>query len=98
MEFCDYWRKSGDSIAKRHEGEDDRAFARRIVKAAWLKATTEERGRCVTAVKESVEGFSEVPDHVIESLQDRETARTATLTIAESFALVSIDAINTPNH
>ncbi len=74
------------------------AERQRKEREAQLIREAEERGRCVTAVKESVEGFSEVPDHVIESLQDRETARTATLTIAESFALVSIDAINTPNH
>ncbi|WP_339898230.1 hypothetical protein [uncultured Gilvimarinus sp.] len=97
MSFNDYWKKNGNGLAKRHEGEDDRAFARRIVKAAHLASMTEERNRCIAAVQ-SVEGVQEAPDHVLDELQDRKKANNAVGSIVELTRDSCLDAINATQH
>lgn len=97
MSFNDYWNKSGNGLAKRHDGEDDRSFARRIVKASYLASMTEERKRCAAAVQ-SVEGIDEAPEHVIEAMQDKAKANNAVAAIVELTRDSCIDAINETQH
>lgn len=97
MGFDEYWKKNATGLAKRQDGEDDRAYAKRIVKAAYLTGKTEEKNRCIAAVQ-SVGGVDEAPEHVIQELQDPVKANNAVRAIVELTRDSCLDAINATQH